>query len=291
MLPPIDQFYSALYRVMGLTLVVSISACSALSPTQSESPPTESAPPVQSAPPPKPAAISAPTSASTPPVPVSPSVAQAKRSLASPAETTPLPGAEKAKIKVGDKLWYRGGGGGSQTNTILREVIAIQSGQVQYKQSDVDSGGRISTRSRSRRQSLQHLELDTPAKSSGLMKYTDFPLTVGKSWTYRYQLKSKSGLPVTYDVTAKVDGEETISTPAGSFETLKITHVGKWTGQAVQGGSLKVSAGTLHSTVWFAMSVGNWAKFESEVLNTKGGAEVKIWQELVRLERPANPQN
>jgi hypothetical protein len=284
MLPPINQLYSLLYRVMGLALVWSISACSVLSPTQSEQPPTASAPPVQSAPPPKPAAVRAPT----PPVPVSPSVAQVKRSLTSPVETTPLPGAEKANIKIGDKLWYRGGGGASKANTIFREVIAIQSGQVQYKQSDVDAGGRISTRSRSRRQSLQHLELDTPAKSSGLMKYTDFPLTVGKSWSYRYQLRSKSGLPVTYDVSAKVDGEETISTPAGSFETLKITHVGKWTGQAVQGGSLKVNTGTLHSTVWFAMNVGNWARFESEVLNTKGGAEVKVWQELVRLERTAS---
>jgi hypothetical protein len=285
------RFVRVVYGILGLAIVGLIPACSLFqsdSPVQPVSTPLPSGevPPTStSTSTPTPAPVVA-TSPPAPPAPITPPAAQQKRSLAAPPpDAPPLPGAEKANIKVGDKLWYRGGSGKARPSTIVREAISIQGGQVQYKQSDVDAGGMVSNRSRSRRQSLKHLELDTSAKSTGLMKYADFPLTVGKSWTYRYQLKGKNGLPVTYDVVATVDGEERVSTPAGSFETLRISHVGKWAVPVVQGGALKTSSGTLKSTVWFAMSLGNWARFESEVLNAKGGADVKVWQELIQFER------
>jgi hypothetical protein len=283
------RFVRVVYGILGLAIVGLIPACAIFqsdSPVQPVSTPDPSVetPPSSTTPTPAQVAVAPPTAPATP---VTPPAAQQKRSLSPPAspDAPPLPGAEKANIKVGDKLWYRGGSGSARPSTIVREAMSIQGGQVQYKQSDVDAGGAVSNRSRSRRQSLKHLELDTSAKATGLMKYADFPLTVGKSWTYRYQLKGKNGLPVTYDVVATVEAEEKVSTPAGSFETLRISHVGKWAVPVVQGGALKTSAGTLKSTVWFAMSLGNWAKFESEVLNAKGGADVKVWQELIQFER------
>jgi hypothetical protein len=232
----------------------------------------------------------------TPP-PVAPPVAAPAPSAPAPSPRKsappdvvepPLPGAEKANIRVGDKLWYRGGGTGQRVATIVREAVSIQSGEVRYKQSDVDVGGQVSPRSRARRQSLRHLELDTPAKAAGLMKFVDFPMGVGKSWNFRYQLKGKNGALVTYDVMARVESEETITTPAGSFETLRISHVGKWSAPVVTGSGLTNSSGTLRSTLWFARSLGNWAKFESEIFNSKGGADVKVRQELIRFERKAD---
>ena len=56
----------------------------------------------------------------------------------------------------------------------------------------------------------------------------------------------------------------------------------------VQDGIVKVSSGSLRSTLWFAPTLGNWVRFESEILNSDGGLEAKVSQELVRLDRRAD---
>ena len=125
---------------------------------------------------------------------------------------TPAPGAERADVRVGDKLWYSGGEGNGPQTTILREVTAVQAGTVLYRQVDVDRAGKPGKTVRNRRQALSSLELDNPAKATGQVRYVDFPLGLGKTWSYRYQLKSKSGALSTYDIVARVEAEETVNT-------------------------------------------------------------------------------
>ncbi len=233
---------------------------------------------------PAPAPIPAPSQpVAAPPAPVQ----ETRKSSPDTIQIVPIPGAEKAEIRVGDKLWFRGGEGAARPSTILREVLSIQGGQAQYKQSDVDSSGRVASNSRARRQSLSSLELDNPAKASGQVRYVDFPLGLGKTWTYRYQLKSNKGSLTSYDIAARVESEENITTPAGTFKALRILHGGQWNVPIVQGGAVKVSSGSLRSTIWFVPSLGNWVRFESEILNSDGGLEAKVSQELVRFDRRA----
>ncbi len=201
----------------------------------------------------------------------------------------PIPGAEKADIRVGDKLWYSGGDGTGPQITIMREVTSVQENAVLYRQTDIDRSGKPGKAFRNRRQSLASLELDNPAKASGQVRFVDFPLGLGKTWSYRYQNKSKSGSLQTYDIVARVEAEEMVRTPAGNFKALRILHGGQWNVPVLDQGTMKISSGSLRSTVWFAPAIGNWVRFESENLNAQGGVEVKVSQELVRFERRTQP--
>jgi hypothetical protein len=234
----------------------------------------------------KPAAPPARLPSKVPAPPPTPApVTETRKSSPEPLQVIPIPGAEKAEIRVGDKLWYRGGEGNTKPSTILREVVSIQGGQVQYRQSDVDAGGRVSASARTRRQNLGSLELDNPAKASGQVRYVDFPLGLGKTWSYRYQLRGSTGALTSYDIVARVESEESVTTPAGTFKALRILHGGQWNIPVVQAGAVKVSSGSLRSTVWFVPTLGNWVRFESEILNSNGGLEAKVSQELVRFDR------
>ena len=218
-----------------------------------------------------------------------PPVTEQRRLPGTAQPVIPVPGAEKADIRTGDKLWYRGGEGNARPNTILREVTGIQNGFVLYRQVGADNAGKPNGPSRLRRQSLGSLELDNPGKATGQVRYVDFPLGLGKTWSYRYQLKSKSGALSTYDIVARVEAEEVISTPAGNFKALRILHGGQWNVPVVEGSNVKVSTGSLRSTLWFAPAIGNWVKFESEILNANGALEAKVYQELIRFERRNAP--
>ncbi len=251
---------------LTLLLALGLQACSSTKPAAPTSPRPASGRPVASAPP------SAP-------------VTETRKSNTESIQVIPIPGAEKAEIRLGDKFWYRGGEGQARPSTILREVLNLQGGQVQYKQSDVDANGRLSNNARVRRQNLSSLELDNPAKASGQVRYVDFPLGLGKTWSYRYQLKSKNGSLTSYDIAARVESEENITTPAGTFKALRILHGGQWNIPIVQGGEVKVSSGSLRSTIWFVPTLGNWARFESEILNSDDSLGAKVTQELIRFER------
>jgi hypothetical protein len=223
------------------------------------------------------------------PGPALPPITETRKGRSVPVEIAPIPSAEKADIQIGDRLWLRGGEGSARPSTILREVVNVQAGQAQYRQFELDSSGRPGPQARSRRQNLSSLELDNPAKASGQVRYTDFPLGLGKTWSYRYQLKGKNGSLTSYDIVARVEAEETVNTPAGSFKTLKILHGGQWNVPVVEAGVVKVSSGSLRSTLWFAPAIGNWVRFESEILNSEGGPEARVYQELIKFERRVSP--
>jgi hypothetical protein len=55
-----------------------------------------------------------------------------------------------------------------------------------------------------------------------------FPLSTGKSWTYRNYWTTGSGDSGYDEVTYTVAGNETITTGAGTFDVVKVTGTGTW---------------------------------------------------------------
>jgi len=51
---------------------------------------------------------------------------------------------------------------------------------------------------------------------------TDFPLTVGKTWTKSFKQIDTVGRAVPFDLTCKVQAYEDITVPAGTFKTFRI---------------------------------------------------------------------
>jgi len=115
----------------------------------------------------------------------------------------------------------------------------------------------------------------------------DFPLSVGKHWDVEYSednpspSNSHEWRRLTYTVT----GWETVETPAGKFQTLKIEAEGSWKATtrpravaagAAQPGAADSSArtiaaqnivGRLYQVFWFAPAVKRWVKSDEEIYN------------------------
>lgn len=59
--------------------------------------------------------------------------------------------------------------------------------------------------------------------------WIDFPLTPGKTWKEQRPWVNAGGGQGSDDITYAVQGIETITTPAGTFETVKVSGKGWWT--------------------------------------------------------------
>ena len=55
-----------------------------------------------------------------------------------------------------------------------------------------------------------------------------FPLVVGKTWTFGYKYQSKPDTLVIINQSAKVKGWETITVPAGRFKVMRVEHEGRY---------------------------------------------------------------
>jgi hypothetical protein len=75
-----------------------------------------------------------------------------------------------------------------------------------------------------------------------------FPLGVGKSWSFSYKFQSKPQTSVDVKQTATVTGWETVKVPAGTFKALKIEHAGTYT--ATEGANQW--SGRITEVYWYA---------------------------------------
>lgn len=133
-----------------------------------------------------------------------------------------------------------------------------------------------------------------------------FPLTVGKSWTLRYEEERpartnfKSQL---WNFKYMISGFETVEVPAGKFKALKIEAEGDWTGEVaaaqnvVQGTqtdqngasiTTKVEnipagtklAGRSYKAFWYAPEVKRWVKSVEEYYSPGGSRSERYTSEL-----------
>jgi hypothetical protein len=81
------------------------------------------------------------------------------------------------------------------------------------------------------------------------------PLAVGKEWRAEYEGRAQTGVAAKGSVLSKVVGRETITTPAGTFDTFKIeTRV-----QNINA-SDPSQLSQYENVTWFAPQVNHWVR-------------------------------
>ena len=141
-----------------------------------------------------------------------------------------------------------------------------------------------------------------------------FPLALGKTWTVSYVENNPNPQHVreAFDVAYKVAAWEDMTTPAGSFKTLRIEGKGNWVadvqqrvqtnavvanhGAAVAQSSQNViqgaqrATGRVYHVVWYAPEVKRWVKSRDETFDSSGQASEREESELTAFHlAPATP--
>lgn len=188
-------------------------------------------------------------------------------------------------IRVGDRWVYRGTDGEAQDAVSLeRTVRRIDGDRIELRQQTLDAWGRPEPGMRLRVLSRATLALDVAGLVSGQMRYADFPLALGKSWDYRYQLAAGPRSLSNYQVRARVEGIERVRVRAGVFDAVRIEHRGEWSTPVTEAGAVRTVTGRIEGTFWYAPAVNNWARIDLTLYRPDGSVETRLQQELVRYE-------
>lgn len=198
---------------------------------------------------------------------------------------------DRPVLRVGDRWVYAGrelGDAAASGRTVLaRTVSHIAGDRVELTQVPLDpSTGRPAGPARTRNVKLSVWHLDPGARSSGEVRSLVFPLSPGKAWQYEYWLAAgASDVVTTYRYQARVEGIETVRTPAGRFQALRVVHEGQWSRPALERGQPSVQSGSVTTTYWYAPAVGSWARLEVDLRRPDGARELGVVQELVEYRR------
>jgi len=193
----------------------------------------------------------------------------------------------RPELQVGERwVWSArelGEGASGGTTVIERTVVRVTGDQAELRQVALDPATRRPSgpaQLRNVRRSVWHLQPNGP--SQGEIKALAFPLSIGKTWDYEYRLGGREiDAVTTYRYRAHVDGVETIGVPAGRFETLRVTHQGRWSRHVLEQGRLVERTGEVRTTYWYAPRVGTWARLEVDLRRPDGAREFGVVQELV----------
>lgn len=194
---------------------------------------------------------------------------------------------ERPNLKVGDRWVWTGREFGErasgETTVVERVVTKIDGDRLELRQAALHPSTRRPlgpVRMRTAKLSVWHLEPNT--RSQGEIRALVFPLSPGQEWEYEYWLGGgERDIVTTYRLRARVDGIETVRTPAGRFETLRVTHLGQWSRPVLEGGKVVERTGDVRNTYWYAPAVGTWVRLEVDLRNPDGMREIGIVQELV----------
>ncbi len=193
-------------------------------------------------------------------------------------------------LKVGDRwVWsaHEVGRNASDDTTVIERVVTSVSGNhAELRQVALHPVTRRPTgtpQTRTVKRSVWHLEPGT--RSRGDIEALVFPLTVGKTWEYEYWLGGRErDIVTTYRYQARVDGIETVRTPAGRFQTLRVTHEGRWSRPVMEQGRAVERAGDVRTTYWYAPAVGTWVRLEIDLRQPDGSRDLGLVQELVEYD-------
>jgi len=210
---------------------------------------------------------------------------EARGPVAARAEGFSLPLA-RPELQVGERwVWSArelGQSASGATTVIERTVVRVAGDQAELRQVALDPATRRpsgAAQMRTVRRSVWHLQPNGP--SQGEIKALAFPLSIGKTWDYEYRLGGREiDAVTTYRYRAHVDGVETIGVPAGRFETLRVTHQGRWSRHVLEQGRLVEQTGEVRTTYWYAPTAGTWARLEVDLRRPDGAREFGVVQEL-----------
>ncbi|ABO55034.1 hypothetical protein LA345_12815 [Burkholderia vietnamiensis] len=82
-----------------------------------------------------------------------------------------------------------------------------------------------------------------------------FPLRAGDSYSAQYDYHDSTGRNWTRQMTAKVEGVETVQTKAGSFDAVRVKISGGWYSDGQPGGG-----GSFNETMWYAPQTKRFVK-------------------------------
>ncbi len=210
----------------------------------------------------------------------------ARGPVAGQAESFSLPLA-RPELRVGERwVWSArelGESASGGTTVIERTVARVAGDHAELSQVVLDPRTRRPSgpvQVRAVRRSVWHLQPNGP--SQGEIKALVFPLSAGKSWDYEYRLGGREIDAVTsYRYRAHVDGVEAVVVPAGRFETLRVTHEGRWSRYVPEQGRLVERTGEVRTTYWYAPAVGTWVRLEVDLRRPDGTREFGVAQVLV----------
>lgn len=206
------------------------------------------------------------------------------------AEGFSLPVA-RPELHIGDRwVWSArevGANASDDTTVIERTVMRVSGDRAELRQVMLHPVTRRPTgapQTRIVKRSVWHLQ--PGVRSRGEIEALAFPLTVGKTWDYEYWLGGRERDVVTaYRYRAQVDGIETVRTPAGRFETLRVAHIGRWSRPVLDHGRGVERSGEVRTTYWYAPAVGTWVRLEVDLRRPDGSRDLGIVQELVEYAR------
>lgn len=118
------------------------------------------------------------------------------------------------------------------------------------------------------------------ARMRGNHEPLQFPLSVGKTWTFNYQFQSNPTTLVSVTQTAVVKGWETVNVPAGTFKALKVEHAGLYTATE----DSNRWTGRITETYWYAPSAQRIVAQEYKDTSGQGTIYDQRRDELVSMQ-------
>lgn len=162
------------------------------------------------------------------------------------------------------------GGDEASTGTQRADLLAVSPGDARFR---VVRGGGLATLG-SLEVSLEADGIHLVGSSQGEIRERTLilpaSLPIGATWKSAYVIGSGAAA-TRYDGTDVVEARETVTTPAGTFETIRIA-----SNATIASGDTR---GTVHTVVWYAPDVGS-VRTESET-SIAGGATTKVAVELI----------
>jgi hypothetical protein len=116
----------------------------------------------------------------------------------------------------------------------------------------------------------------TSAGKMGNGDLYSFPLSPGKSWTYRTYWTTGSGQSGYDEILYTVAGNESITTGAGTFDVVKVTGTGTWVNEVNRSG------GRMEMVLYYAPKVQFTIRSE-KIQSYVGGAPIPPNKEIVDI--------
>lgn len=157
--------------------------------------------------------------------------------------------AEAPSVKVGDQWKYetRDRRTGQKESEALRTVVSVNASRIEGTE---NNGAFVAT--------LDMNVLETSRyTNTGEVKYLNFPLEIGKKWSFKYDTISKmSGGKGEWQLDAEVVAFEKTKVQAGEFDTYRIEYKGFWNNRSQR------TNGRFVITNWYAPSARTTVKSE-----------------------------
>lgn len=181
---------------------------------------------------------------------------------------------QQPRIRVGDRHTFETSDmlDPRLNNVVTREVVSISGDEVTMKF--------VNQKSSYERQLTYNRDLGLLRSRSGkgegadyspAIKYIQVPGRIGDTWTSKSnETNLKTGKTRAHTLRARIDGKESVSVPAGTFEVFRIVI----TSEVEENG--KVSSG--QDTSWFSPQVGRTVKSELRSVDATGKAGHRVVQ-------------